>query len=101
MLYVAMSRRPSTSCRHANATFVATIREEVGPGVKMDWKRSVMKADMVFAKSQYFLTRNLVVFDLDWGKLCEDQYNGCYCMRGGHPYNYRESIWLAAELVRL
>lgn len=28
-------------------TFVATRSVWVGPGVKMDWKRSVMKADMI------------------------------------------------------
>ena len=42
-----MRRRRSTSCRHAKETFVATRRVEVGPGVKIDWKRSVMKADML------------------------------------------------------
>jgi hypothetical protein len=35
------------SWRPANATFVATRRLWVGPGVKMDWKRSVRNCDMV------------------------------------------------------
>lgn len=35
------------SCRQAKATLVATRRVGVGPGVKMDWKRSVRKFDMV------------------------------------------------------
>ena len=44
--YVAMRRSSSTTCRHAKEIFVATRRVEVGPGVKMDWKRSVMKVAM-------------------------------------------------------
>lgn len=46
MLYVARRSRPRTTWRHANATFVATRRLWVGPGVNMDWKSSVIKADM-------------------------------------------------------
>lgn len=42
-----MSKRRSVSCRHANATFVAIRRVGVGPGVKMDSKRLVMKAAMI------------------------------------------------------
>jgi hypothetical protein len=51
MLYVATRRRRRIPWRQANATFVATMRVGVGPGVKMDWKRSVRKADIFFCGS--------------------------------------------------
>lgn len=51
-----MRRRSSTSCRHAKEAFVATRRVEVGPGVKMDWKRSVMKVAMFATSLQSYIS---------------------------------------------
>ena len=59
MLYVAMRSASSTSWRHAKEAFVAARRVEVGPGVKMDWKRSVRKADM---SANFLLLQSLCVF---------------------------------------
>ena len=42
-----MRRRRSTTWRQAKETLVARRSVEVGPGVKMDWKRSAMNADML------------------------------------------------------
>ena len=47
MLVVRMRRRRKTSWRAAKEMLVATRRVGVGPGVKMDVKRSVMKVVMV------------------------------------------------------
>jgi len=41
---VRRTRAKRTSCRPANDTLVAIIREGVGPGVKIEETRSVRKA---------------------------------------------------------
>ena len=45
----------STSWRQAKEAFVAMRRLEVGPGVKMDWNRSVMKADILAGLCFWFV----------------------------------------------
>ncbi len=42
-----MRRRRRTTCRQAKDAFVATMRVDVGPGVKMELNRFVRKADMM------------------------------------------------------
>lgn len=59
MLEVATKRPKSVTCRHAKVAFAAARSVGVGPGVKMDWNRSVRKADITMSFSSpvlYILT---------------------------------------------
>ncbi len=44
---MAIRRRRRRTCRAAKEALVAMMRVGVGPAVKMDWKRSVRKLDML------------------------------------------------------